>query len=264
MLPWIARASGALLLVPTLGLAQTPTLNCDDKWDGDGDRVCEMRDFTLTATGSAIEIDGGVNGGIRVQGWDGDDIRLFARVQTHAGTLDRARAMAGEVAIATTGAIRARGPEHQRGEGWSVSFEAFVPNRSDLELEVTNGGIRIADVNGRIRFDATNGGVSLARLAGDVRGRATNGGIRLTLDGDRWDGAGADVGTTNGGIVLTVPEGYSAHLEAGTTNGNVKFGFPVTVQGRLDRRVELDLGDGGAPIRVVTMNGGVVVQRPET
>ena len=144
-----------------------------------------------------------------------------------------------------------------------MTFEAFVPNRSDLDLETLNGGIGIEDVHGRIRFQVTNGGVALTGLGGDVQGRTTNGGIRLALDGNAWDGEGADVRATNGGIVLTVPDGYSAHLEAGTTNGGLHFDFPVTVQGRLNKRIELDLGNGGASIRAITTNGGVTVRRPE-
>jgi hypothetical protein len=256
-------AIGALFLLPAVALAQTTTLTCDDRdWDDEGEQVCEIRDFTLPAGRSPIVIDGGPNGGVRVHGWDGAEIRLFARVQAHARSEDRARDIAGSVTVATAGTIEGRGPDTGRREWWSVTFEAFVPRRSDLDLETVNGGIRIEGVHGRIRFDATNGGVTLAGLSGDVLGRTTNGGIRLTLDGDRWDGVGADVQATNGGIVVMVPEGYSARLETGTTNGGLEIEFPVTVQGRLNRRVELTLGDGGAPIRAVTTNGGVVIRRP--
>jgi hypothetical protein len=259
----IGAGLGALLLIPTIGFAQTPTLTCDDDWNGDGERVCEIRDFTLPAGRSPIAIDGGPNGGVRVHGWDRNEIRVFARVQANAGSLDRAREIAGDVKITTSGTIEADGPDSRRREWWSVTFEAFVPNRSDLDLETLNGGVRIEDVHGRIRFQVTNGGVSLAGLGGDVQGRTTNGGIRLALDGNAWDGDGADVRATNGGIVLTVPDGYSAHLEAGTTNGGLRFDFPVTVQGRLNKRIELDLGNGGASIRAITTNGGVTVRRPE-
>jgi hypothetical protein len=256
-------ACGALLLVPALTLAQTTTLTCDDRdRDDSGERVCEIRDFTLRAGSSPIVIDGGQNGGIRVHGWDGSTVRVFAMVQTHARSVEAARELAEGVTIETSGTIAARGPHTQRREWWAVTFEAFVPRRSDLELETRNGGIRIDDVHGRIRFDATNGGVHLAGLGGDVQGRTTNGGIRLMLEGDAWDGTGADVETTNGGVVLTVPEGYSARLETGTRNGGLEIEFPVTVQGRLNRRLEMTLGSGGAPIRAVTTNGGVVIQRP--
>jgi DUF4097 and DUF4098 domain-containing protein YvlB len=76
----------------------------------------------------------------------------------------------------------------------------------------------------------------------------------------RWDGSGLDVQTTNGGVVLDLPRSYNAHLETGTVNGSVDLQIPLTVQGRLNRRVEADLGSGGAPIRVVTTNGSVVVR----
>jgi DUF4097 and DUF4098 domain-containing protein YvlB len=262
----IGGGLGLLVLIPGLALAQATTLTCDDRDWGrdDGDRVCEIRDFTVPAGRSPIVIDGGQNGGVRVHGWDRNEIRVYARVRAYAQSDERAREIAGAVTVATSGTIEARGPDTHRREWWSVTFEAFVPNRSDLDLETLNGGIRIDDVHGRIRFGATNGGVTLAGLGGDVQGRTTNGGIHLALGGDSWDGAGADVRATNGGIVLMVPEGYSAQLETGTTNGGLQIDFPVTVQGRLNRRVELTLGSGGAPIRAVTTNGGVAIRRPQS
>ena len=54
----------------------------------------------------------------------------------------------------------------------------------------------------------------------------------VDVSGDHWDGAGLDVETRNGGIRLTLPKGFSAELEAGTTHGGISVDFPVTVQGR--------------------------------
>jgi hypothetical protein len=255
--------AGALLLTQVPLGAQTPTLTCDDAWDDDEERYCEIREVTLAAGRSPITIDGGPNGGVRVRGWDRNEIRVVTRIEAHARSEARARELAAGVRIESADAIRSSGPETGRREWWSVSFEAFVPRQSDLALETLNGGIRVADVHGRIRFDVTNGGVSLKGLGGDVSGRSTNGGIHVDLDGTTWDGTGLDVRTTNGGVRLSVPEGYSARLETGTTNGGLQFEFPVTVQGRLNRQVEVDLGGGGPRIRVMTTNGGVIVRRPE-
>src|SRR5205085_1039127 len=82
-----------------------------------------------------------------------------------------------------------------------------------------NGGIAIAEVNGRIEFTALNGGVVLKKVGGTVHGSTTNGGLVIELNGDHWDGDTLDVSTTNGGVVMSVPENYSAHLETGTVNG---------------------------------------------
>jgi hypothetical protein len=37
--------------------------------------------------------------------------------------------------------------------------------------------------------------------------------------------------------------------------------FPITVQGRINRKIEANLGDGGRLIRVMTTNGGVKISR---
>lgn len=133
--------------------------------------------------------------------------------------------------------------------------EVFVPRRADLSLETQNGGIAIADVNGRIDFTALNGGIVLKRVGGAVRGSTTNGGLVIELSGDRWDGENMDVS------IMSVPENYSAHLQTGTVNFSVNVEFPVTVQGRITKQIALDLGSGGASVRAMTTNGGVHLKR---
>jgi DUF4097 and DUF4098 domain-containing protein YvlB len=142
-----------------------------------------------------------------------------------------------------------------------VSYEVFVPRRSDVSVETHNGGIAIADVNGKVDFNATNGGVVLRRVGGAVRGSTTNGGLVIELSGDRWDGETLDVSTTNGGVIMSVPENYSAHLETGTVNGSISVDFPVTVQGRINKELAVNLGAGGATVKAMTTNGGVRITR---
>jgi DUF4097 and DUF4098 domain-containing protein YvlB len=223
---------------------------------------CEIREQTLALSGGTIAIDGRQNGGVSVKGWDQNQVLVRARVQTSAPTADEARALSGQVRIETSGAkIYASGPESRRDYHWNVSYEVFVPRRADLSVETQNGGIAIADVNGRIDFTALNGGVVLKRVGGAVRGSTTNGGLVIELGGDRWDGESLDVSTTNGGVMMSVPENYSAHLQTGTVNGSVSVDFSVNVQGRLTKQVAFDLGSGGALVKAMTTNGGVHLKR---
>jgi hypothetical protein len=72
---------------------------------------------------------------------------------------------------------------------------------------------------------------------------------------------GLDVETHNGGIRLTLPRGFSAELETGTTNGGFNIDFPVTVQGNLNgRHLTTTLGAGGPKVRAITTNGGVTIR----
>lgn len=240
------------------------SLTCQNERSWEGDRLagnCEIREQTLAPSGS-LSIDGRQNGGVSVKGWDQNQVLVRARVQTAAPTEAEAAALGQQVRIETGGSkIFASGPESDRNHHWDVSYEIFVPRRQDVSIETHNGGIAISEVNGKIDFEATNGGVVLRRVGGAVRGSTTNGGLVIELAGDRWDGETLDVSTTNGGVVMTVPENYSAHLETGTVNGGINVDFPVTVQGPINKQLAVNLGSGGATVKAVTTNGGVRIRR---
>ena len=238
------------------------TCRDNDSWDNRLQRNCEIREQTLAPSGGPIAIDGRQNGGVAVKGGDQNQVFVRARVQANAPTLDEAKALGQQVRIETSGArIFASGPDNRKDYYWEVSYEVFVPRRADLDVETHNGGISIAEVNGKIDFNATNGGVVLRKVGGTVHGSTTNGGLVIELGGDRWDGETLDVSTTNGGVVMSVPENYSAHLETGTVNGSVSVDFPVTVQGQLTKQIALNLGSGGATVKATTTNGGVRLKR---
>ena len=244
--------------------AQKWTISDDHEWcDYDwSERYCEVRETTLPADRDVIAVDGNANGGIRVTGWDRDEILLLAKVRIFRGSKESARELASQIEIITDGrAIYAKGPKQWRRRGWSVSYELKVPRRSNLSLDTVNGGISIDDVNGDIDFEATNGGIYLSGVSGDVRGRTTNGGLQIELDGDRWDGKGLDVKTTNGGVTLSLPRNYSAELVTGTVNGRIHVDFPITVQGTIGKRLRTRLGAGGPTIRAITTNGGVRIRK---
>ncbi len=263
---WLRRSALILMMTTATALSvfadQDKSMACRDDWNNDRQSThCEIKEQTLPAAG-LISVDGRQNGGVSVKGWDRNEILVRAKIQTTAPSQAEADAIAGQISIQTAGAkIFATGPENGRGHSWSVSYEIFVPRRSDLSLVSHNGGIAIADVQGRMDFSAVNGGVSLKRVGGAVRGGTTNGGLSIELAGDRWDGEELDVKTTNGGISMSMPENYSAHLETGTVNGHLSIDFPVTVQGRISREIAVNLGGGGPTVRAMTTNGGVRIKR---
>lgn len=245
-------------------LAQDSRFGCDDERRSDsGRRHCEIREYTVPATGAMLTIDATPNGGIAVRGGSRSDVLVRAKVVANAETDAEARQIAAAVQVrASADRVDAQGPSSlPRRQGWQVSYEVLVPTQTYLSLRSANGGLAISDVEGEIDFRTVNGGVSLRNLAGQVRGRTTNGGVNVVLDGATWVGPGLDVETQNGGVSLAVPDGYSARLEARTVNGGMRVDFPMTVQGRIDRSVEGDLGSGGPPVRVRTTNGGVKVTR---
>jgi hypothetical protein len=234
----------------------------DSGWDDNYYRFCEVREESLPA--GPLTVDAGRNGGIRVEGWDRNEIRVLAIVSASARSEEDAKRLASEVRIeAGGGKVTSVGPTTQNREWWSVSFRINVPRKNDLDLSANNGGVSITGVSGTIRFETTNGGVNLTDLAGDVRGETRNGGLNVRLAGTRWDGTGLDVQTNNGGVNLSIPEGYNAELTTRTVNGGFRTDFPMTLQGELNPRqgITTRLGSGGPPVTVRTTNGGLRINR---
>ena len=269
-------SSRTLAVVSLLACAATPLsaqrrheagdwlASCRDSDWGNDSRAhfCEVRTAGFKAAGGTITVDPGENGGVRFTGWDRDSVAVTAKIQTYAENDADARELAQQIRIETSGGtIRADGPGYRRHASWSVSFEVQLPHRSDLEAETSNGPITVADVTGRMELRAHNGPLHLEAVGGDVHARTVNGPLVVTLEGERWEGAGLDSETENGPVVLTLPQRYSAHLEIGTVNGPLRLDIPVTVQGRINfHHISTDIGSGGPPVRAVTTNGPVTVR----
>ena len=259
---------GAAALMLGAGTAQAQEMRsaadwCREsgEWRDSGARACDVREYTVAS--NSVDVNAGKNGGVRVVGGSRTDTLVRARVVATAETQADADALAKQVQISTEGGkVTATGPDRTGDRrGWHVSFEVWVPTKANVSARTSNGGISIANVSGTVGFEAVNGGVTLSRVSGDVRGKTVNGGVNVELAGDRWDGAGLDARTTNGGVSVKVPDGYSCQLAVATVNGGVRSDFPLTVQGRLDKNIDVTLGAGGAPVRVATTNGGVHLKR---
>jgi hypothetical protein len=238
---------------------------CENNSWSRGDKLlghfCETRDLTMSApAGQPLSVNADPNGGITVHGWDGPNVRIRARVQAWATTEQEATARVKRITIGTaSNTLRAADPD--KDKNWSVSYEIFVPRTTALTLNTVNGGINLDNIQSAITFETTNGGVNLANLGGQVKGETTNGGVNITLTGSKWDGKGLDVSTTNGGIHWKLPRAYSARLFTSTNMGGIRTELPVTKSGMFHKEVEASLGQGGAPVRAVTTNGGISVDQ---
>ena len=242
---------------------QQKQLTCENGGsDSHRARYCEMREQALASPGR-LDVNPGQNGGVSVKGWSHSDVLVRARVEGWGETEADAQTIARQVQIETTGGqVRASGPEAAHNAWWSVSFEIFVPQTTDLTLKAFNGGLSVSDVRGTLQLEANNGGIALKRVAGEVHGSTVNGGIHIELTGSTWEGNQLQVTTQNGGVHLALPENYSAHIQTETVNGSIQSDFPITMHGNLrPRQLDFNLGSGGPLIHVTTTNGGVKLKR---
>lgn len=225
-------------------------------------RACEVRDVPMRLRSRSIEVDGRQNGSIRVEGWSADSVRVTARLYASARDDAAAEQILRDVkVVADARGVRAEGPDAGWRDNWSVSYTVRVPRRFDLSLEAHNGALGVANVVGKMALNTVNGSLALRDVGGDVHARTQNGSLHLELSGERWEGGSLDAETQNGSVRLSLPEKYAAQLETGTVNGSIHTDFPVTLQGRISRRLDLPLNGGGPTIRATTTNGTVRISK---
>jgi hypothetical protein len=251
-----------LLVLPVPGRAQTAAEEWCREADSRRGQHCEVRVITMRPVAGELVVDVGANGSIEVNGYDGSDIRVTARVIARSRDDRRARELAESVAIDTrSGEIRASGPRTRGSDGWSVSVRVQVPVGTALNARTTNGSVSIAATHAPVQVRTTNGSITLVDVTGRVEARTTNGTVRAAVaSADTHDGM--QLRTTNGGIHLVLPDHTSAQLHLSTTNGRIETELPITVQGRVsNRQLTATLGSGGAEIRAVTTNGRIRITR---
>jgi DUF4097 and DUF4098 domain-containing protein YvlB len=197
----------AFVFAAAMAPAQEKKLICDERGNGKQNRVCEMREMSVSMTGK-LAVDATPNGGISVKGWDRNEILVRAKVEAWGASESESKDRLTQVKVETAGAkVKADGPRSGMtgkwgDQKWSVSYEVFTPRKIDLNLESVNGGIHIAEIRGNLTFERVNGGVTLMGVNGTVKGETVNGGVNVDIAGTRWEGEGLQVETVNGGVKI--------------------------------------------------------------
>jgi DUF4097 and DUF4098 domain-containing protein YvlB len=104
-----------------------------------------------------------------------------------------------------------------------------------------------------------NGNIEVYEGGGAVRAHTTNGNVHLELLHPQ-DKNGTVAETTNGSVLLAVPAGTQADLEARCLYGSFYSELPLALQStQRPRETHGRLGKGGVPIHLHTINGGIRV-----
>ena len=216
------------------------------------------------ATGGTVRI-GNTNGKIEIEGIEGSILEVRAERIAHAATDTGAREMLSRMTIREDSKPDFVSVETERMTGiiigvrTEVRYHVRAPKNATIEVSATNGPIELTALAGKVAAHTTNGGVSGKGLAGGVDASATNGGVNIdmaSLGSDR-----VVLRTTNGGVVLTLPETAKADIRASCTDGSISVtGGSIVVSEQSRRRFEGRLNGGGTSVDLQTTNGGIRVR----
>jgi len=232
-----------------------------------------------------------VNGFVKLEAWDRDEVRIEADKQVKAGTDSAARKFMDQVRIDVTpgsGGLRIETHAPKRGAGgiwdamfgnsinYHVNYTLHVPRQAAVDAESVNGGVSLAGTHGRVRLGTTNGAVDVKDVTGEVNAGSTNGGISAThvsgaMKAETTNGAveveltsfpaGSNLHfeSTNGHVHVRLPRDARLSVDAETTNGHVKSDFEVPGAKAGKRSLKGDINGGGGQLKIRTTNGGIEI-----
>jgi len=165
------------------------------------------------------------------------------------------RGMSTEV-IASNGRVGIEnlcGSVHARSSNGSVDITDVV---GDIEVQTSNAKVCCAGTCGHLAVRSSNGKIELLEHRGSIDASTSNGLIHACMDemGDN----GVRLATSNGRIVLELPEEPDAEVDIEVENGLIRNDLELEDEaGDKSGRVRGRLGKGGTPIKLRTSNGTI-------
>ncbi len=146
-----------------------------------------------------------------------------------------------------------RGAVRARSSNGSVHVNDVI---GDVEVITSNAKVSCTCTCGRLTARSSNGKIELGEHRGSIDATTSNGLIRATLD--ELGGEGVQLTTSNGRIVLELPEEVDAELDMRVDNGVIRYDRELTNQTRNSNgHVRGRLGRGGSLIKLRTSNGTI-------
>jgi hypothetical protein len=228
----------------------------------ESDAVVSGNDTTITRT-YGLDSDASfkahvVSGNVTVVGSEDAD-ETVVKVVKHGGSVQQ-RASTQVLAAESDEGVMLVSPAGPGGPV-SISYEITVPRRGlhKLELTAQKGDVKVSGFDGDLDLNVTSGNVSVSS-GGAVRSRVDNGRTSVTYAGRHEEAQ--EFSVVNGDLEVSLAGEPEVDLEAASTNGRVEVdgALPLKTE-RGGRKVEAELGGGGAPLSVKVVNGNIKIKQ---
>ncbi len=213
--------------------------------------------FPMRADGS-FELNN-VNGTVRIEGWDKNEVEVRATKTTPDGQ-SLLNMVTIEIEARPDGlSVSTRYPQEE-GVDVAVDYVIHVPRHAQVShVNNINGTLRVFSSESLGELHTVNGNIEVYESSGNVHAHTTNGNVYMELK-HAEDSRGVSAETTNGSVLLAIPMDLPANLEARCMNGSFSSELPMVMKAAAQpRTVRGQLGRGGAPIHLGTVNGTIRV-----
>jgi DUF4097 and DUF4098 domain-containing protein YvlB len=238
----------------------------------------EEREFNFFPGGKA-EIFIGVPGSLKIVGWKKGSVRVEAEKIIYYETPEKAKAFLQKSPVRirhteTTTTIRAAGTPELPAL-LEVNLTVYLPGeKTDINAKMDRGEFSISSINGWVEVTIKEGSLEAKSMSGYFSGSVLKGDVLIEMSGNRWNGLELAAVTQRGSANLVLPQEYSAALQLEARTGKVIVSYPPKIEEgeevppeivirKNSQSMKASVGDGGAPIRIVTYSGDVTLSKKE-
>ncbi|KAA0213709.1 MAG: hypothetical protein DYG94_09380 [Leptolyngbya sp. PLA3] len=168
---------------------------------------------------------------------------------------------AGEIELETSnGALKVEGVGRDVTLHTSNGAISVAGVSGGVQARTSNGRVVVSDVPGAVLAESSNGAMELVGLGGSVRGSTSNGAVTVRLS---EESAGpVDVHSSNGAVRVEVGAGFQGELDASTSNGGLRAeGFEGAKSVEIGKRWAKICFEGEGTSKIRTSNGSVTLLR---
>jgi hypothetical protein len=238
----------------------------------------ELAQTLSRSAASTLRVEPPRNGGVHVQGWNGDEYSITACLVASGATTVDAKAILDQLKLSVReGRVTVEGANP---DDWIAYLIVRAPNGVTLDLNSKNGPISVSDftgavqahslngpttfrnVNGQVQASAQNGPIDVSGSSGDFRLSAQNGPLTVELDGSSWSGGEIEGHTQNGPLTLRLPDAYQSSIRVDASKHSPVECRAVQCEQAArtwDHPNLIQFGGGAPVIRLSTVNGPVTI-----
>ena len=208
----------------------------------------EQREISLVGV-DRLRVLASSEGGVSIRGWNRSNARLVVCRTAVAETKEQANQVLSSISVShRDGEISAKGPSFDAKQAWWANVILYVPRRTALDIQATNGGVALRNLSGRVSAKTTNGGISVASSSGSFKIETDSGGITL----DRVTGR-VEANSRAGAIALKVDDSTTVPTIEARAGGGGSIICNLTDDATWDASHKtVRIGDGYPEVRLST------------
>jgi hypothetical protein len=236
----------------------------------DGPYTEEIHKSFNVSSDSRISLES-ISGSVHVKGWDRNEVKIDAI--KHAYREDRLGDAEVQIS-ADSNEVRIKTKYRENNLSWNdgynrennpptVEFTLMVPFNARIDkISVVNSSVDLGDLTGSVNVSSVNGRIRSSKLSGGISLSTVNGRLEGHFD-QLSDSQHIRLSSVNGTVVLTLPDGVDAEVNANTVHGGISndFGWEVTRGEYVGRYMTGHLGSGRSRITLGNVNGSISVKR---